>query len=130
MARTTGLRAQLFHAYHVHAYRVGLIAALCGVSGCGGYVWVKKSDLDKPPKIVVDSAQIVALRQQLADLQAQSRADSVRYAAALAAAVRPTGVPDSVLKARDADIAALKDQLAKAQAELDRIKRRLATPRS
>jgi hypothetical protein len=109
---------------------IGLSLALAGVSGCGGYVWVKKSDLDKPPKVIVDSAQVLALRQQLADLEASRRADSVKYATALAAATRPIGVPDSVLKARDADIAALKDQLTKVQAELDRIKRRLATPRS
>lgn len=104
--------------------------ALAGASGCGGYVWVKKSDLNKPPKVIVDSAQVLALRQQLADLEASRRADSVKYETALAAATRPIGVSDSVLKARDADIAALKDQLTKVQAELDRIKRRLATPRS
>jgi len=104
--------------------------ALIGASGCG-YAFVKKSELNRPPKIIVDSAQVVALRSQLADAESRCRADSVKYEAALQAAnAKPAGVPDSVLKARDADIASLKDQLAKAQAELDRIKRRLATPRS
>jgi hypothetical protein len=103
-------------------------ATLLALTGCTGYTWVKKSDLAKIPKVVVDSSEIMSLRQQLTDMSERMRSDSARYATLLAE--RPTGVPDSVVKARDAEIASLKDQLAKALSELDRIKRRLATPRT
>ena len=75
------------------------------------------------------------LQNQIADLRARYHADSTRWAAelAVARAVVPPPAPQvsqDSLKARDAEIAGLKDELAKANAELDRIKRRLASPRT
>ena len=107
---------------------VALLAAGTAASACGGYTWVKKSDLESRTRIVVDSSQIMSLRARIDTLEARNRADSVRYAMAKPPII--TGIPDSVLKARDAELAAVKDQLAKATAELDRIKRRLSTPRN
>lgn len=79
---------------------------------------------------------MATLQQQLITLRAKCRADSVRlehdlatqHAAAVAV---PLQMPqnDSLLKARTAEIATLKEQLTKVSAELDRIKRRLANPR-
>jgi len=83
-----------------------------------------------------DSVTIDSLHQQLAFLRQQSHVDSLRLETELASAraalaAVPTRVPypDSLLKARAAEIAGLKDQLAKTTSELDRIKRRLANPR-
>ena len=103
-------------------------------SGCG-YRIVRNSDVTAL-RFARDSATISSLGQQLAALRLQSRADSMRLEnelaaqRAAAAAIPPAPAPsDTALKARTAEVAALKDQLAKVNAELDRIKRRLANPR-
>jgi len=105
-------------------------------SGCG-YKLVRNSDVIAK-RLAADSASIASLEQELAALTLRSRADSLRLAnelaiqTAAAAAVPPAPVAppsDSLLKARTAEITALKDQLTKVSAELDRIKRRLANPR-
>jgi predicted phage tail protein len=114
-------------------FTVAISAALMS-SGCG-YRIVRNSDVTAK-RFARDSASIATLQQQLTALQARCRADSVRlehdlatqHTAVIAA---PLQMPqnDSVLKARTAEIATLKDQLTKVSAELDRIKRRLANPR-
>jgi uncharacterized protein involved in exopolysaccharide biosynthesis len=105
------------------------------ISGCG-YTMIKKSTL-RMHRLPADSANIVALQNQVVALHAQCQADSIRYAklkaAAEAAVVAPAvvpAVPDSVLRAREQEIAALKDQITQLNAELERIKRRLASPKS
>lgn len=109
--------------------------ALVAVSGCG-YRIVRRDDL-RAQKLTADSAAMVTLQHQIVALQMKCHADSVRAATDRAAleksiADHPVAPPvtDSTVKARDAEIATLKDQLTKANAELDRIKRRLANPRS
>lgn len=103
-------------------------------SGCG-YRLVHNSDVTAK-RFAQDSVTIDSLTQQLEALRQQCHADSMRLEsdlaasrAALAAVPPPIPYPDSLLKARATEIAGLKDQLAKATAELDRIKRRLANPR-
>lgn len=113
------------------------LIALVATSGCG-YRIVKRSDVTAQ-KFAADSATMTSLERQIdalrAQSRAQSRADSLRMASELSAR-RPAPAtaapvsPDSLVKARDVEIATLKDQLARALAELDRIKRRLANPRS
>jgi hypothetical protein len=116
-------------------YAMAITAAFVS-SGCG-YRIVQNPDI-VAKRVATDSATIVALQQQLSALKVQCLADSVRLeselnnARASAAAVAvppPPAVPDSLSKARAAEIVSLKDQLAKVSAELDRIKRRLANPR-
>jgi hypothetical protein len=114
-------------------FAIALTAALAS-SGCG-YRIVRNSDVTAI-RFAQDSATISSLRQQLAALRLQSHADSMRLedelaAQRAAAAAVPPPVPpsDTALKARTAEVAALKDQLTKVNAELDRIKRRLANPR-
>lgn len=108
-----------------------LSAALIS-SGCG-YRIVRKSDVSAQ-RFARDSASMVALERQASSLRLQCHADSVRLAGDLAtaraAAVAPVSqaASDSLLKARSAEVAALKEQLTKVTAELDRIKRRLANP--
>jgi molecular chaperone GrpE (heat shock protein) len=79
---------------------------------------------------------ITTLNEQLVTLRDRCRADSLRLENELATqratppiVQPPAPVNDSLLKARTAEVAALKDQLLKVSAELDRIKRRLANPR-
>jgi hypothetical protein len=113
---------------------IALTAALLS-SGCG-YRIVHNPDITAK-RIATDSATIAALQQQLSALKVQCLADSVRLESELAAqraaaavvVPPPPAVPDSLSKARAAEIVSLKDQLAKVSAELDRIKRRLANPR-
>lgn len=104
-----------------------LITAL---SACPGYTLVKNSDLKRAPVtetvVVIDSTAVMMLRQQLASLQARYRTDSIK-----AADIKRLNVSqDSVIKLRSQEIDNLKEQLAKATDELERIKRRLANPRS
>jgi hypothetical protein len=104
------------------------------LTGCG-YRIVRNSDITAR-RFAQDSASIATLQQQLVTLQLKCRADSIRlehdvavqHAAALAVPP-PAPANDSLLKARAAEIATLKEQLVKVSAELDRIKRRLANPR-
>lgn len=103
-------------------------------SGCG-YRVVRDADVTAK-KFAQDSSAISALQQQLVALKLQCRTDSVRLEgelaaqrAAAAAAPPPPAPSDTALKARTAEVAALRDQLTKVNAELDRIKRRLANPR-
>ncbi|HEY7899540.1 MAG: hypothetical protein ACHQQP_06205 [Gemmatimonadales bacterium] len=113
-----------------------LTAAALLATGCG-YRLVRNSDVTAK-KFAADSASISSLQQELAALKLRCSADSIRLAnelaiqtaaaAAMPAAVTPAPA-DSMLKARAAEIASLKDQLAKVSTELDRIKRRLANPR-
>lgn len=114
------------------------LITLIATSGCG-YRIVKRSDVTAQ-RFAADSATMVSLERQIDALRAQSRADSIRMATERAA-VRPAArvstatistaaTSDSLVKARDVEITTLKDQLARALAELDRIKRRLANPRS
>ena len=78
---------------------------------------------------------MTTMHNEYVALQMQCHADSARLESqllaqrqsAIAAAASPQA--DSLLKTRNAEVAALKDQLAKVNAELDRIKRRLANPR-
>lgn len=117
---------------HSGAVSACLIVAVAS-SGCG-YRIVKRSDVTAQ-KFAADSATMTSLERQIDALRAQARADSLRTASELTAR-RSAPAPaapvsqDSLLKARDVEIATLKDQLARALAELDRIKRRLANPRS
>lgn len=122
------------------AARLGAVllagAALTTSSGCG-YRLVRNNDMHVQ-KLIADSAAMVTLQREIVSLQMKCHADSVRAATdrvtletALAARqTAPLPLTDSTLKARDAEIASLRDQLTKATAELDRIKRRLANPRS
>ena len=102
-------------------------------SGCG-YRIVRKSDVSAQ-RFARDSASMVVLERQATSLRLQCHSDSVRLAGDLATARAAAVVPvsqvasDSLLKARGAEVAALKEQLTKVTAELDRIKRRLANPR-
>lgn len=112
-----------------------LAAGMLAASGCG-YRIVRRDDL-RVQKLTADSAAMVTVQHQIVALQMKCHADSVRAATdratlAKALADRAVAAPptDSTLKARDAEIASLKDQLTKANAELERIKRRLANPRS
>ncbi len=103
------------------------------LSGCG-YRIVRSSDVTAK-RIAQDSSSITTLQQQLSALQLKCRADSTRLENDLATqrtgatGPAPASASDSLLKARTAEIATLKDQLAKVNGELDRIKRRLANPR-
>jgi septal ring factor EnvC (AmiA/AmiB activator) len=110
-------------------------ASVAAVSGCG-YRIVRRDDM-RVQKLTADSTAMVTLQHEIVALQMKCHADSVRAATDRAALEKsitdhPTLPPptDSTVKARDAEIATLKDQLTKANAELDRIKRRLANPRS
>lgn len=110
-------------------------AAIVGSSGCG-YRIVRSNDM-RVQKLTADSAAMVTLQRQIVALQMKCHDDSVRaatdhatLATALAAKQAAPPAADSALKSRDAEIATLKDQLTKATAELDRIKRRLSNPRS
>lgn len=110
------------------------VGAAVATSGCG-YRIVRRDDM-RVQKLTADSAAMITLQHEIVALQMKCHADSVRAATDRAAleksltdrAAAPP--PDSTVKARDAEIASLKDQLTKANAELDRIKRRLANPRS
>jgi len=112
------------------------IGVLSASAGCG-YKLVKKSDL-KPRRLPEDSIRIAALESQLttqvAAIRAQCTADSLRYAALLKQAQQtpPAALAnaDSLLRAREQEIQTLREQLTKLTAELERIKRRLANPRS
>ncbi|MEO6777968.1 MAG: hypothetical protein ABI194_00820 [Gemmatimonadaceae bacterium] len=110
-----------------------VLSAALILSGCG-YRIVRKSDVSAQ-RFARDSASMVVLERQATSLRLQCHADSVRLAGDLATARAAAVVPvsqatsDSLLKARGAEIAALKEQLTKVTAELDRIKRRLANPR-
>lgn len=106
-----------------------------GSTGCA-YRIIRRDDV-RVRRFAADSAALISLQKQVIAIRAQCRADSVRAASDRAAldramAAEKAGTPpsDSTMKARDAEIATLKDQLAKANAELDRIKRRLGTPRT
>lgn len=82
---------------------------------------------------------MISLSRQIDTLRARCRADSLRMSAAVAAMLAPATapaaartvvtVPDSIVKARDTEITMMREQLTRANAELDRIKRRLANPR-
>lgn len=100
--------------------------------GCG-YTLVKKTDL-QAKRLADDSARIETLQQQLTALRVQHQADSARYAAVVKQMQAMQPVPatksDSLLHAREQEIQALRDQLAKVNTEMERIKRRLANPQS
>lgn len=110
---------------------VAAVALAAAATGCG-YRIVRRDDVTAQ-RFAQDSAARATLERQASALRAQCRQDSVRFATELAALrAQPVSVPtttDSLVRARDTEIAALRDQLTKANAELDRIKRRLATPR-
>lgn len=119
----------------VRPLAIALSAALLS-SGCG-YRIVRNSDVTAR-RFEQDSASIASLEQELDALRLRCRADSLRLVndiaikTAAAAAMQTAPAPaasDSLLKARAAEIASLKDQLTKVSTELDRIKRRLANPR-
>lgn len=130
--RTTLVRS---HSARLFVAAILASASVVAVSGCG-YRIVRGDDI-RVQKLTADSAAMVTLQRQIVTLQMKCHADSVRAATDRAALEKSitdhaTLVPptDSTVKARDAEIASLKDQLTKANAELDRIKRRLANPRS
>lgn len=126
------LRARALHRATVAA---ATLTAALALPGCG-YSIVRHNDL-RVQKLLADSVAIATLETQIAAWRAQCRADSVRAAGERAAlerafagrATTATAASDSTLRARDAEVAALRDQLAKANAELDRIRRRLSTGR-
>ena len=110
------------------------LAVIIVTSGCG-YRIVRNSDVTAQ-RFAQDSAAMATLRGQLATVQTQCRADSARLeheiaAQRTAAAALPAPNPeaDSLLRVRTVEVAALREQLAKVNAELDRIKRRLSNPR-
>jgi len=110
-------------------------AAIVASSGCG-YRLVRRNDM-RVQKLTADSTAMVTLQREIVALQMKCHDDSVRAATdratletQLTAKQAAPPASDSTLKARDAEIATLKDQLTKATAELDRIKRRLANPRT
>ncbi len=122
--------------------RRSAIVLLCAIgaaasSGCG-YRIVKRTDVTAR-RFAADSASMLSLAQRIQVLSAKCRADSLRMSAAIALAATTTAVPtrvvpatvvpDSLVRARDTEIATLREQLTRANAELDRIKRRLANPR-
>jgi len=109
-------------------WSVGVLL-MSGTSACG-YTLVKKNDL-RFQRYATDSVRIANLETEATQLRVRIRSDSAKIVAltAKATTVLPTS-QDSVIRARDEEIASLRDQLAKAQTELDRIKRRLANPRS
>ncbi|MEO7043410.1 MAG: hypothetical protein ABI035_14200 [Gemmatimonadaceae bacterium] len=117
--------------------RIGIVVVAALLSSGCGYKLVRNNDVIAK-RLAADSASISSLEQELAALTLRSRTDSIRLAnelavqTAAAAVIPPAPVAapsDSLLKARTAEITALKDQLTKVSAELDRIKRRLASPR-
>lgn len=96
------------------------------LAGCAPRALVRRNAaLER--QVAADSATIGQWQRQAAALRQRCAADSARLAAATARLASVS--QDSAVHARDAEIAALRDQLAKANAELDRIKRRLANPR-
>lgn len=100
-------------------------------SDCGPRL-VTRTD-DTAIRFAADSAAIMSLQRDIVNIRAQCREDSLRAATERAATpVRSSAPPvsDSLVKARDTEIATLRDQLTRANAELERIKRRLANPRS
>lgn len=111
-----------------------LLVGGLGSTGCA-YRIIRRDDI-RVRRFAADSAALISLQKQVISIRAQCRADSVRAAADRAALDRAAAdkaaapLNDSTAKARDTEIATLKDQLAKANAEIDRIKRRLATPRT
>lgn len=125
------------HRPRRHLPGAALLVA-CGVlalSGCG-YRLVRGTDL-RVQKLAADSAAMVTLQRDIASLQMKCHADSVRAATdratlekSLADRLAVAPATDSAVRVRDTEIAALKDQLTKANAELDRIKKRLSNPRS
>ena len=123
------------HSARLFVAAILATASVVAVSGCG-YRIVRGDDI-RVQKLTADSAAMVTLQRQIVTLQMKCRADSVRAATDRAALEKSiadhatlSAPTDSTVKARDAEIASLKDQLTKANAELDRIKRRLANPRS
>lgn len=116
--------------------RRGVVALgmMCALAGCGGYTFVKKSTL-AAHRLPSDSVRIASLEAELAKLRIQREADSTRYADLLKEPPPPVPQPaatanlDTLLKARDAEIQELRDQLSKADEEIKRIKRRLGNPR-
>jgi hypothetical protein len=108
------------------------VALLCAVPGCG-YTLIKK-DVLAARRLPADSVQIVSLQAELEKYRAQHVVDSTRYADLLKEPPPPVPVvtanTDTLLRAREQEIQTLREQLAKVNAEMERIKRRLATPRS
>jgi len=130
------MRVAPVHARRARADSVAAfiaVLALAAPTGCSRALARENVALTR--HVAADSASLRALQQQIAVLQAQCRADSITIESdraaqrALASQAAASPAPDSLVRARDAQIATLKDQLAKANAELDRIKRRLANPR-
>lgn len=109
------------------------LSAAAASQGCGYAVVRNRAAMTT--ELAADSVRIRSLQEQLSVLSARCRADSLQLATLRAAPPRPVASPttpaaDSILRARDAEITTLRDQLTRANAELERIKRRLANPRS
>lgn len=116
------------HARWLSPRATGIVAAVLApflVAGCSAAT-LARQNADLSRRVASDSVAMLHLQQQIAALRSQCHADSIRMATDRA---MQRAVPDSVAHARDAEIASLRDQLTKANAELDRIKRRLANPR-
>src|SRR5690242_13876907 len=97
-----------------------LVSMVYALPGCG-YTLVRKRDA-VPRRLAANSAQIVSLQRQIAALQAQCRADSARYTQLTQ--LKPntvSTVSDSLLRAKDDEIASLRDQVSRLNVELDRI---------
>jgi len=94
----------------------GSLAA--GVAGLDAYLGDDSTRWYRPEAVV--------LRRTAAEAQALKVAASAQ---ATTTTTGPTTPDKDALKTRDEEIASLRDQLAKVNAELDRIKKRLANPR-
>lgn len=78
------------------------------------------------PVVIVDTTAISMLNQQLIRLHQKYQSDSAK----LIELQKRNRQQDSLLKARQTELDATKELLIKANEELERIKRRLANPRS
>jgi len=96
----------------------GSLAA--GVAGLDAYLGDDSTRWYRPEAVV--------LRRTAAEAQALKIAASAQ-ANTSSSTTTPTTPDKDALKTRDEEIASLRDQLAKVNAELDRIKKRLANPR-
>jgi hypothetical protein len=74
-------------------------------------------------------AEATILKRTASLAQALKLGSAAAVTATAPATSTSTGVDPATLKTRDEEIASLRDQLAKVNAELDRIKKRLANPR-
>jgi hypothetical protein len=98
----------------------GSLAA--GVSGMDAYLADDSTSWYRSEAVVLRRTASLAQALKLGAVAAATTT-------APATTTTTTGIDPATLKTRDEEIASLRDQLAKVNAELDRIKKRLANPR-